>query len=249
MSAVRKLVAGNWKMHGLSAQLAEAEAIAHSLAKTPAAARVAICPPAVLIHRMAERLAGTSVLVGAQDIHAHERGAHTGDQSGEMLHDAGATMVIIGHSERRAAYAEPCAQVAAKARAALKAGLEPILCLGETREERDAGAAIEVVTRQLRDSLPDALEGQAFAVAYEPVWAIGSGATPTLAEIEEVHRALRQGLVSRFSKGAVIPILYGGSVKPANAKELLGLPNVDGALVGGASLKAQEFLALAAALS
>jgi triosephosphate isomerase len=241
----RPLIAGNWKMNGLAAALDEARAVAAVVDEQAVAARVAICPPASLIHRMADILGGSAVLVGGQDCRAEESGAFTGDVSAEMLADAGATLVILGHSERRAGYRETDALVAAKAQAALRAGLEPIVCVGETLEERKAGKTLEVVTGQVRGSLPGELAGREFAVAYEPVWAIGSGLTPTLAEIEEVHQAIRATLRERFGDhGARIPILYGGSVKPSNAAEILKAREVGGALVGGASLKAADFLTI-----
>jgi triosephosphate isomerase (TIM) len=247
MTAPKPLIAGNWKMNGSSASLAEAQAVAAGLGATPA--RVAICPPTVLIHRMAEALAGTPVLVGAQDCHCEASGAYTGDQSAEMLAEAGAKLVILGHSERRAGYGESDALVADKARAVLRASLEPIVCVGETIEQRKAGQALSVVTGQVRGSLPAELSGHAFSVAYEPVWAIGTGLTPTTPEIEEVHRAIRSTLVELFGEaGSAVPILYGGSVKPSNAAEILHAEEVGGALVGGASLKADDFLGIIRAL-
>lgn len=239
-----KLIIGNWKMHGASRDLAEADAVAADLDRRPSSARVAICPSFVLLHRLAERMAGTAVAVGAQDVHPNDQGAHTGDVSAAMLHDAGASLAIIGHSERRSDHFETCDQVAAKVRAALTAELEPIVCLGETLQERREGRALEVVLRQARDSLPDALAGKAFAVAYEPIWAIGAGVTPSLGEIAEVHAALAQALRLRFPNTPPAPILYGGSVKPANAADILALAEVGGALVGAASLKASDFLAI-----
>ena len=247
MTVPTPLIAGNWKMNGTSASLAEAKAIADGVGSCPG--RVAICPPSILIHRMAEALQGSKVLVGGQDAHWDDAGAFTGDVSGEMLADAGARLVILGHSERRAGYRETDEVVAAKVKAALRAGLEPIVCVGETLEERRAGDALKVVTGQVRGSLPGELAGQAFAVAYEPVWAIGTGLTPTTPEIEEVHRAIRATLVEMFGEaGRAVAILYGGSVKPTNAAEILHADEVGGALVGGASLKAQDFLAIVTAL-
>jgi triosephosphate isomerase len=243
MSDVRPLIAGNWKMNGAAASLAEARAVADALTEAPAEARVALCPPATLLDRMAATLKGTAVELGGQDCHAEAGGAYTGDVCADMLKDAGATLVILGHSERRAGYGESDAAVAAKVESALRSGLEPIVCVGETLEERKAGRALEVVTAQVRGSLPDALKGRAFAVAYEPVWAIGTGLTPTTPEIEEVHVAIRQTLEATFgAEGKRVPILYGGSVKPANAQEILAAKEVGGALVGGASLKAADFL-------
>lgn len=247
MTAPTPLIAGNWKMNGLGASLVEAKAISEGLGTT--GARVALCPPATLIARMAEVLASGSVLVGGQDAHAEAAGAFTGDVSAEQLADAGATLVILGHSERRAGHGETDALVAAKAKAALRAGLEPIVCVGETLQEREAGRALDVVTGQVRGSLPAELKGRAFAVAYEPVWAIGTGLTPTTPEIEEVHRAIRAMLTEMFGEaGRAPPILYGGSVKPSNAAEILAADEVGGALVGGASLKAADFLGIVRAL-
>ncbi len=243
MSAPQPLIAGNWKMNGSAASLDEARAVAAGLGATQA--RVAICPPSVLIHRLSQALAGTAVQVGGQDLHPEASGAFTGDVSADQLRDAGATLVILGHSERRAGHGEGDALVAAKARAALRAGLEPIVCVGETLDQRKAGEALSVVTGQVRGSVPPELTGQAFSVAYEPVWAIGTGLTPTTPEIEEVHRAIRATLVEMFGETArAVPILYGGSVKPSNAAEILHADEVGGALVGGASLKAQDFLGI-----
>ncbi len=243
------LIAGNWKMNGLASDVAEARAVAESLAETPARARVAICPPATLLSRMAEMLAGSTVALGGQDCHAERAGAFTGDISAEMLLDAGARLVIVGHSERRAGQGETDAIVAAKALAARRAGLEPIICVGESRAERDAGKATEVICRQVKGSVPAALAGGAFALAYEPIWAIGAGVTPTDAEIVEAHAALREALMECVGDAAGrAPILYGGSVKPDNAAAILELPEVGGALVGGASLKAADFLAIVRAV-
>jgi triosephosphate isomerase len=242
----RPLVAGNWKMNGTAASLAELAALKAGF-EAPLAARIdlVVCPPATLIARAAAALAGTPIAVGGQDCHAEAAGAFTGDVSAEMLADAGAVLVILGHSERRGGYGETDAQVAAKAQAALRAGLEPIVCVGETLAQREAGETLDVVTGQVRGSLPATLGGQAFAVAYEPVWAIGSGLTPTLEQIEEVHRAIRATLQEMFGDtGAGTPILYGGSVKPSNAAEILRAAEVGGALVGGASLKAADFLTI-----
>jgi len=240
-----KLVAGNWKMNGLGASLGEAEALVKALQEQAAACRVALCPPATLTERMARILADGPVELGGQDCHAEASGAFTGSVSAAMLADAGAKLVILGHSERRAGFGENDADVAAKVEAALAAGLEPIICIGETLAEREAGQAVEVVSRQVAGSLPSSLSGKAFAVAYEPVWAIGTGLTPTLEQIEEVHAAVRAAMVARLGEGGrVAPILYGGSVKPSNAAEILAVAEVGGALVGGASLKAEDFLGI-----
>ncbi|WP_309644059.1 triose-phosphate isomerase [Phenylobacterium sp.] len=247
MTTPAPLIAGNWKMNGVAASLNEALATAAGLGATTA--RVAICPPATLTARAADTLKGTKLLVGGQDCRAEASGAFTGDVSAAMLVDAGARLVILGHSERRAGYGETDAIVAAKTSAALAAGLEPIVCVGETLDERKAGKALEIVTGQVRGSLPAELAGKAFCVAYEPVWAIGTGLTPSLAEIEEVHVAIRATLVEIFGDhGKVPPILYGGSVKPSNAAEILRAAEVGGALVGGASLKAEDFLGIIGAL-
>ena len=239
------LIVGNWKMHGLSRSLAEAQAVAAALEAEPTPARVVVCPPATLIERMSRTLAGSPVEVGAQDLHAEAAGAFTGDICAEMLADAGARCVIIGHSERRSAYRETDATVAAKAEAACRAGLFPVICVGESQEERRAGLAETAVVAQSSRSLPEVLVGRGFALAYEPVWAIGSGRTPTTAEIEEVHRAIRAALADRFGEaGARAPVLYGGSVTPENAGAILRADEVGGVLVGGASLKADSFLAI-----
>ena len=238
-----KLIAGNWKMHGLSADLAQAAALREALEGQDARCRVALCPPATLLDRMNAVLTGGGVELGGQDCHEKPAGAFTGSVSAEMLADAGATLVILGHSERRAAFNESDADVAAKVEAAVAAGLEPIVCVGETLVQREAGEAVAVVSAQVEKSLPDSLAERPFAVAYEPVWAIGTGLTPTLEQIAEVHAAVRTALVRRLGQAATrTPILYGGSVKPENAAEILATAEVGGALVGGASLKAEDFL-------
>ncbi len=241
----RKLIAGNWKMNGLEASLVEARAVAEALALQPCSERVAICPPATLIASMVQALAGSPVLVGGQNCYVQAAGAFTGEISAEMLADAGASLVILAHSERRQLFGETDESAAEKVRAALRAGLEPIVCVGETLEERQADRTLEIVARQVRGSCPPELEGCAFAVAYEPVWAIGTGLTPTLEQIEEVHVAIRGLLAESLGEaGRTAPILYGGSVKPSNAKEILAAAEVGGALVGGASLKAEDFLGI-----
>lgn len=242
-------IVGNWKMNGLGADLAEARALAAAIAKDGARARVGLCPPATLVSRMAQALAGSSVAVGGQDCRAEMAGAFTGDISAEMLADAGASLVIVGHSERRAGHGESNALLTAKALAAVRAGLEPIICVGETLAERQAGRALDVVRGQVDGSVPPGLAGAAFAVAYEPVWAIGAGKTPNCAEIEEVHAAIRQTLQGRFGVADATPILYGGSVKPDNAREILATREVGGALVGGASLKSADFFQIIQAAS
>jgi triosephosphate isomerase len=242
---MNKLIAGNWKMNGLKSALVEAVDVAKALQATPANARVAICPPATLVAAMADALAGSPVLVGGQDCSPEVCGAFTGDISAEMLFDAGARMVILAHSERRAFHHETDTTASEKARAAIRAGLEPIICVGETLDQRQAGHTLEVVERQVTGSVPLELSEAPFAVAYEPVWAIGSGLTPTIEQIEEVHGAVRQVLARRLGQaGSDAPILYGGSVKPSNAAEILAAREVGGALVGGASLKSDDFLAI-----
>ncbi len=234
----RKLVAGNWKMNGLADALVEIDALREALPAPDC--DVLVCPPATLISRMA----ALGLPVGAQDCHPAASGAHTGDLSAEMLSDAGAVAVIVGHSERRADHGETDAMVADKARAAWRAGLLAIICVGETEAERDAGRALEVVGRQLAGSVPDRATAEGMVIAYEPVWAIGTGRTPTLEEIGAVHAFIRAAMVERFGAaiGAGMRILYGGSVKPSNAAEIFAVADVDGGLVGGASLKAADFL-------
>jgi triosephosphate isomerase len=237
---VRKLIAGNWKMHGSIAALSEIEIISAGVPEGGAnGVDVAICPPFTLIAAAADLASGLSVAIGAQDCHAAASGAHTGCVSVAMLKEAGATLCIVGHSERRADNFETDADVKAKAEAAQAGGLIAIVCVGETLAQRDAGQAIAVVQGQLAGSLPDAREG--LVVAYEPVWAIGTGRTPTTADVADMHAAIRAVV------GPVVRILYGGSVKPSNAAELLAVANVDGALVGGASLTAADFLPIVAA--
>jgi len=239
----RKLVAGNWKMNGSAASGRIIDALA---ATHPApSCDVLICPPATLI----AGLTGRGVPIGGQDCHAAAVGAHTGDVAAEMLRDAGAEAVIVGHSERRADHGETDAVVAAKAAAAWRAGLLAIVCVGETEAERDGGRALDVVGRQLAGSVPDGATAARLAVAYEPVWAIGTGRTPSLPEIAEVHAFLRAELAARFGPEVAdaVRLLYGGSVKPGNAAEIFGVANVDGALVGGASLTATDFGPIVAA--
>jgi triosephosphate isomerase len=243
-------VAGNWKMNGPRAALAEAKAVADALAARPAplAADVMICPPATLVMVLSEVLKGGSLTVGAQDCHTAVSGAHTGDVSAEILADAGAAAIIVGHSERRADHGETDAIVRAKQAAVHRAGLTAIVCIGETQGQRLAGQTLDVVVRQLERSLGEATSSGNTVVAYEPVWAIGTGLTPTVDDVAEVHAAIRSRLVARFGEdGGAIRILYGGSVKPQNARELMSVANVDGALVGGASLKAADFLGIIAA--
>ena len=242
--ARRPLVAGNWKMNGLSGSVVKLDRIVAGAAKLPPQVDVLICPPFTLISAFAARAGGSRVAIGGQDCHAKASGAHTGDVAAEMLADARATAVIVGHSERRNDHNETDADILAKALAARRAGLLPIVCVGETRTERDAGRARAVVGAQLDGSLPDGPPD--FVIAYEPVWAIGSGVTPTPSDVADMHGFIRERLASRYGEAAAATrILYGGSVKPANAKELMSIANVDGALIGGASLNADEFLAIA----
>lgn len=248
MGANGKLIAGNWKMNGLLAATTEAEKICTGAESLPVGVHLAICPPATLAGTLAAITKDSSVGLGGQDCHAAASGAHTGDISAEMWADLGARYVIVGHSERRADHGESNETVAAKAQAAIRAGLTPIICLGESLEQRDAGQAVAVVTSQLRASVPEEARDSEFVVAYEPVWAIGTGRTPTVEQVEEVHDQIRAALIERFGpEKASVRLLYGGSVKPANAAELMHASNVDGALVGGASLKADDFLAIATA--
>jgi len=245
--AIRPLIAGNWKMNGLRASLAEFEAMLAGAAKVAARAELLVCPPATLIASLAETARGSKALaVGAQDCHPKPSGAHTGDISAEMLADAGASAVIVGHSERRADHGESDVLVRQKAEAAWRAGLTAIVCIGETQKQRDAGQTLDICRGQLSLSLPEQASAGNLVVAYEPVWAIGTGLTPTVEDVEQVHGVIREFLVTRFKgEGSRIRILYGGSVKPSNATELMAVANVNGALIGGASLKASDFLAIA----
>ncbi|WP_338144411.1 triose-phosphate isomerase [Neoroseomonas marina] len=237
---MRPLIAGNWKMHGLAADgLTLARAVAAGAAG--ASAEILVCPPATLVAAVAAAVQGGPVAVGGQDCHLVAKGAHTGDVSAPMLADAGARYVILGHSERRADHHETDAVVKAKAASAIAHGLIPIVCVGETLAQREAGEAEAVVRAQVAGSLPDGFVAAGGVVAYEPVWAIGTGRTPTEADIAAIHAALREAV------GPTTRLLYGGSVKPGNAAAILALPNVDGALVGGASLVAEDFLAIARA--
>jgi triosephosphate isomerase len=247
---IRPLIAGNWKMNGLNASLKELDAIAKGAGDIATKADLLICPPATLLFGAAGGVSGSGVRIGAQDCHTAVSGAHTGDISAEMIADAGASAVIVGHSERRADHGESDGLVRQKAEAAWQQGLLAIVCVGETQSQRDAGQALEVVGRQLAGSVPDGATAANLVVAYEPVWAIGTGRTPTVADIAEVHGFMHTSLSARVPlQGAAIRLLYGGSVKPSNAKELLAVENVNGALIGGASLKAADFLAIAAAAS
>jgi triosephosphate isomerase len=244
----RPLVAGNWKMNGLRASLAEIRAMAAGFdSALQDRIDLLVCPPATLIAAAAAAVAGSGLAIGAQDCHARASGAHTGDLSAPLLADAGASQIIVGHSERRADHGESDAAVKAKAEAVLAASLCAILCVGETEAERKAGRTLEIVGRQLAGSLPAGASPENLIVAYEPVWAIGSGLTPTPADVAQVHGFIRDqlGKLIGAEHAAGVRILYGGSVKPSNAAELMAVANVDGALVGGASLLAKDFLAIA----
>ena len=245
----RKLIAGNWKMNGTRASATElAQALAARAGAAAAPCDLLICPPACLLETAARAISGSAISLGGQDCHAAAAGAHTGDVSAAMLADLGCSHVILGHSERRSDHGETDAEVRAKAEAALAAGLTPIVCVGETEAQRDAGQALAVVEAQLEGSLPPLPAQPGLVVAYEPVWAIGTGRTPSTAEVAEVHGAIRAWLGGRMEAAAQeLRILYGGSMKPANAAELLAVANVDGGLIGGASLKADDFWAIAEA--
>jgi triosephosphate isomerase len=246
-AAPRPRVAGNWKMNGLTASVGELTRIIAGCGDVAGKADLMVCPPATLIAGFDAAAKGSPVQIGGQDCHADPSGAHTGDIAAEMLADAGARAVIVGHSERRSDHHETNGQVRAKVLAAWRAGLTAVVCVGEQRGEREAGRTLDVVGSQLDGSLPDKATAANLVVAYEPVWAIGTGLTPTPADVAGVHGFIRQRLEARFGgEGAGIRILYGGSVKPANAAELLGVADVNGALVGGASLKADDFLGIAA---
>jgi triosephosphate isomerase len=246
---VRPIVAGNWKMNGTSASLNELRGMVHGfMSGLDAETDAVICVPATLLTRAAEIVRSSPVKVGGQDCHAKASGAHTGDISAEMLKDAGASFVIVGHSERRTDHGETDAMVHAKAEAAWTAGLVAIVCIGETRAEREAGQTLDVLSRQIDGSIAAGATAATTIVAYEPVWAIGTGLTPTADDVAVAHAHIRSRLAGKLGQGAAkMRILYGGSVKPSNAVELLGVANVDGALVGGASLKSGDFLGIAEA--
>jgi triosephosphate isomerase (TIM) len=246
-TARRPLVAGNWKMNGLAASAAEFGKMTAAAGDIAGNADIMVCPPATLLKMLTAAAKGSPVAVGGQDCHAEANGAFTGDISAEMLADAGATAVIVGHSERRTIHKETDAQVRAKAVAARRAGLVAIVCIGETKAEREGGQTLDVLGRQLDGSLPDGVTGANLVVAYEPVWAIGTGLTPTIADVAQAHGFIRSRLSERYGAATAqtIRILYGGSVKASNAEELMAAADVDGALVGGASLNADEFLAIA----
>jgi triosephosphate isomerase len=245
LKPIRPLIAGNWKMHGLGPALGEARVLAAAVEARSPSARVVIFPPATLLSRLAQALAGLPIEIGGQDCRPESCGAFTGDVSPEMLIDAGARLVILGHSERRAYHHESDALIAAKVEGALRAGLEPVVCVGESLDERRAGLAVATVERQVKACLAGVPSGRSIVVAYEPVWAIGSGLTPGAGEIEAVHGAIRRAVREVLgAAGDATPILYGGSVNGANAAEILAGEHVDGALVGGASLKASDFIGI-----
>jgi len=238
----RPLVAGNWKMNGLSASAAEIGALADHLAKATPGCELLICPPFTLLSTFDPLVSRAGIGLGAQDCHPKASGAHTGDISAEMLRDIGCSYVIVGHSERRADHGEDNDLVRAKAEAAHRAGLRAIICIGETEAERDAGKTLAVVAGQIKGSLPENATADNTVIAYEPIWAIGTGRTPDAGDVAEVHALVRTELSNRLGDTAgAVRVLYGGSVKPANARELMAVANVDGALVGGASLKADDF--------
>jgi triosephosphate isomerase len=247
---ITPLIAGNWKMNGTTASLGEVQRLAELLvAGGGPRCTVLICPPATLLSQLTAAAATSGIVTGGQDCHAAPVGPHTGDISAQMLADAGAQYVILGHSERRAAHGETDALVRQKAMTALAAGLTPIVCIGETEAERGAGRALEVVASQLEGSVPDEVDARTLVIAYEPVWAIGTGLTPTLEEIAEMHGSVRRLLGQRFGdRAARMRILYGGSMKPANARDILLVENVNGGLVGGASLLANDFHAIISAV-
>lgn len=246
--AIRPLIAGNWKMNGLTSSLAEFEVMLAGASEVATRADLMICPPATLIAAFAAKArVSKRIAVGAQDCHPKASGANTGDLSAEMLAEAGASAIIVGHSERRADHGETDMLIRQKAEAVWRAGLTAIVCIGETQHQRDRGQTLDICRGQLNASLPDGAKTDSLVVAYEPVWAIGTGLTPTVGDIEQIHKFIRDFLIERFNgEGAIIRILYGGSVKPSNARELMAVTNVNGALVGGASLKAADFLAIAA---
>ena len=243
-----KLAAGNWKMNGTGAALGELEAL--SAAQSSSAIDILVCPPATLLHRASELVRGSRIDVGGQDCHAASSGAHTGDLSAKMLKDAGATTVILGHSERREDHGEQNEGIRAKAQAAMGAGLKAIVCVGESLTQRESLNTLQIIGGQMSGSIPKQSNGENLIVAYEPIWAIGTGKVPTLKEIGEVHDFMRARLERRFGVGVgrSVHLLYGGSVKPGNAVEIFGVSNVDGALVGGASLKAEDFSGIIQAL-
>ncbi len=244
-SSAPKLIAGNWKMNGVKADLAEVETLVQALGNLAPDCIVAVCPPATLLQQVSAKSGKGTIKTGGQDCHVAEKGAFTGDIGAAMLRDAGASYVIVGHSERRTLHAETDGMVKAKARAALDARLTPIICVGETQRERENGVAVTVVEQQLNGSTPALKAGETMVIAYEPVWAIGTGLVPSLEDIAEMHGAIRDWLGRHVGEaGAQVSILYGGSMKPDNARAILAIDDVDGGLIGGASLKVEEFLSI-----
>lgn len=246
---IKPLIAGNWKMHGAGGSLEVLKAAAEGFGEAAPAADGVICVPATLLDRASRVVEGTALQTGGQDCHAAEQGAHTGDVSAEMLADAGAAYVIVGHSERRADHGEGDSTVAAKAKAAWRAGLTAIICIGETEAQRKAGETFTVLETQMAGSIPEGATASNTVIAYEPVWAIGTGLTPEISDIEAAHAHIRQHLKTQLGAEVAdaMRLLYGGSVKPGNAESILSVDNVDGALIGGASLKAEDFLGIARA--
>lgn len=240
-TSIRPLVAGNWKMNGTRSSLEELTSLAQMLKDELPLCDALICPPFTLLSQAAMALNGSAIALGAQDCHANASGAHTGDVSADMIMDLGCSYIIVGHSERRADHGETNAVVKAKAAAALSAGATAIICVGETEAQRDAGETLNVIEGQIKGSLPQGANAQNTVIAYEPVWAIGTGRTPSVDDVAQVHQFIRSQLVANLSTGARVRILYGGSVKPSNAQELMAASDVNGALVGGASLKATDF--------
>ncbi|MAN46457.1 MAG: triose-phosphate isomerase [Alphaproteobacteria bacterium] len=242
----RTLIAGNWKMNGLKESLGEIRTVASELGNGREGVEVLLCVPATLLALAAEAAEGSALMVGGETCHPKASGAHTGDISAEMLADAGASHVIVGHSERRMDHAESNETVAAQAEAALRAGLTPIICIGESLEQRKAGETLDFVASQIKGSIPTGADAEQIVIAYEPIWAIGTGEVASVEQIDEVHRAIRARLGERFGpeKADLIPLLYGGSMKPDNAGEILAVDDVNGGLIGGASLKAADFLAI-----
>ncbi|WP_035613526.1 triose-phosphate isomerase [Hyphomonas johnsonii] len=241
----RTLIAGNWKMNGLRSGLAQVEAVQTAIGDGNQGVTALLCVPATLVYLASEAASGSALKIGGETCHPAEKGAHTGDISAEMLADAGASHVIVGHSERRADHGESDEIVAAQASAAVRGGLTPIICVGESLAEREAGQTLERITQQLSGSIPQGMSADAFVIAYEPIWAIGTGKVASPEQIAEVHGAIRNWLSGKFGPdGANVPILYGGSMNPGNAPEILAIDNVNGGLIGGASLKADDFLAI-----
>lgn len=244
---IKPLIAGNWKMNGTSSQLPELEAIATGVSSEKYDAL--ICTPSTLLHRAAQSCANTALYIGAQDCHANSSGAHTGDTSAEMIKDAGATHIIVGHSERRTDHGESDVGVVAKAKAAHQANMVAVICVGETQAEREQGRANDIASAQIKGSVPTGSTPENTIVAYEPVWAIGTGLVPSIDDITSIHAHIRDELITLLGEaGGKMKILYGGSLKPTNAKEILAINNVDGGLIGGASLKSADFLAICAAV-